>query len=174
MRALVAFGTKYGTTGQVADEIAAVLRQGMTEVDVLDLRNGKCPDLGGYDLFVVGSAIHMGAWTKEADTFLKERSPELAKKRTSLFVCCGDVVLQRSPIDECRKKYLEDVAAKHSLAPERTGLFGGVLDFSKYGFLVKALLNGAKKDFERKGLDMSKPYDFRDWDQIRAWARSLM
>ena len=41
MKALVAFGTKYGSTEKVAEEIAAVLRAEGNAVTVLDLRTSK-------------------------------------------------------------------------------------------------------------------------------------
>ena len=174
MRALVAFGTKYGSTVQVADEIAKVLRAKGAQVDVVDLRNGGAKDVAAYDLVIAGSGIQVGQWSKEAQEFLEANAKAMAGRRVALFACCGDVVFQKGPIEESRKKYLDDVAAKYGLTGADMALFGGVLDFSKYGFLVKAILNGAKKDFERKGVDMTRPYDFRDWDQIRSWAGSLV
>jgi len=174
VKALVAFGTKYGSTAEVAEEIAKVLRSKGADTDVVDLRGKMVKDVSSYDLVVAGSSINVGAWTKESQSFLESNCATMRGKKVALFACCGDVVFQKGPIEESRKKYLEDVAAKYSLNKADMALFGGVLDFSKYGFLVKAILNGAKKDFERKGVDTSKPYDFRDWDQIRSWAGSLV
>lgn len=50
------------------------------------------------------------------------------------------------------------------------------IDFNKYGFLVKTVLKkvGASKNLKDKGVDLGKPDDFRDWDEIRGWARSLV
>ncbi len=73
--------------------------------------------------------------------------------------------------------YLDDVAKKYGIEnPVSVALFGGEIDFDKYGFLVKAVLMkvGASKNLEDKGVDLSKPYDFRDWDGIRIWAKSLL
>jgi len=35
------------------------------------------------------------------------------------------------------------------------------------------MLNVAKKELREKGVDTSKPYDFRDWTQIEAWTREI-
>jgi menaquinone-dependent protoporphyrinogen IX oxidase len=54
-------------------------------------------------------------------------------------------------------------------------MFGGVINFNQYGALTKALLAGVgtKKQLKERGIDPSRPYDYREWEEIRAWARSL-
>jgi menaquinone-dependent protoporphyrinogen IX oxidase len=32
---------------------------------------------------------------------------------------------------------------------------------------------GTRKTLEARGVDCYKPYDYRDWEAIRAWARAL-
>ena len=55
------------------------------------------------------------------------------------------------------------------------GLFGSNYNpDAKRGFMYKMTMKFWKKDLEEKGIDTSKPYDFRDWDEIRAWARNLV
>lgn len=174
MKALVAFGTKYGSTADVAEKIAFVLRREGADVKVLDLRTKVQVNVKDFDLLVIGSGIIAGSWTPEAISFLEESRDALIGKSVALFACCGDVVLKGSPPEECKKKYLAEIASKMYIDPVALGLFGGVLDFERYGFLVKAILHGAKKSIETKGVDLSKPYDFRDWNNINDWASSLL
>jgi menaquinone-dependent protoporphyrinogen oxidase len=177
MRALVAFGTKYGSTERVAEEISSVLTAQGASVTVLDLRSNGKEEIDDFDLIIIGSGICMGSWSKGAQRFLEANVLGLARKRVALFACSGDVAFGRSSIEECRTKYLDDVAHRHGIvSPVSSALFGGVIDFDKYGFLVKAILKrvGANKNLEENGVDLSIPYDFRDWDEIRRWARSLV
>jgi menaquinone-dependent protoporphyrinogen IX oxidase len=95
--------------------------------------------------------------------------------KVALFVSCSDVLFPEK-VEAGRKMYLEDVAARvPGLKPTALGMFGGVIDFSKYGTLTKMLLKGVgtKKDLEGRGIETSRSYDYRDWDEIRAWARAL-
>ena len=177
MKALVAFGTKYGSTEKVAEEIALALRTGGALATVLDLRTRKQPSIDDFDLVVVGSGICVGSWSKGALRFLEENRRKLAEKRVALFACSGDVVFGRNPIEESRKLYLDNVAEKYGIVdPVSTALFGGEIDFDKYNFLVKAVMKkvGAGKNLEDRGVDLSKPYDFRNWDEIREWAITLV
>jgi menaquinone-dependent protoporphyrinogen IX oxidase len=47
-----------------------------------------------------------------------------------------------------------------------------MIDFGKYGLLTRAIINSVMRD-KLKGVDLSKPFDFRDWGSIRTWAASL-
>jgi len=39
--------------------------------------------------------------------------------------------------------------------------------------IYKMTMKFWKKDLEEKGFDTSKRHDFRNWDEIRTWARNL-
>ncbi|TFG56938.1 MAG: nitric oxide synthase [Methanomassiliicoccus sp.] len=176
MKTLVAFGTKYGSTEKVALEITSVLQQKGHQADMLDLRDRKHIELEHYDLVVIGSGIEYGSWSKEALCFLDRNSRTLNKKKLAMFACCGDLMFDPIRVDEYRQKYLQDVADKYGLHPIDIGLFGGVLDFSKYGFLVKDILsvrNTGKQGIGEKDIDPNKLYDLRDWSAIRKWASDL-
>jgi menaquinone-dependent protoporphyrinogen oxidase len=174
MNALVAFGTRYGSTERVAKEIAAVLSSKGIAAEVLDLRSRKKETVSSYELVVVGSGIKVGSWSKEAQRFLDENRDDLKGKRVALFACCGDVEFKKEQAAEWKRKYVTEVGTKYGIEPTSTALFGGVLDFEQYGFLVKAILKSAKKTIEERGADPSKPYDFRNWEEIREWAASLV
>jgi menaquinone-dependent protoporphyrinogen oxidase len=173
MNALVAFGTRYGSTERVAKEIAAALSSKGIDVKVLDLRSKNKEMVSSYQMVVIGSGILAGSWSKEAQRFLEVNKDNLKGRKVALFACCGDVEFKREQAAEWKKKYVEDVGTKYGIEPTSTALFGGVLDFEQYGFLVKAILKNTKKIIEERGADPAKPYDFRNWDEIREWAESL-
>ncbi|NLT38561.1 MAG: nitric oxide synthase [Methanomassiliicoccus sp.] len=175
MRVLVAYGSKYGSTTRLAEVIGEGLRGEGHEVDVVDLRCGPEPEVTNYDMVVLGSPVFVGKWTKEAKRFLEVKGQELCERKVALFVSCSDVLFPEK-IEAGRRMYLEDVAASvPGLRPVSLGMFGGVIDFSRYGALTKALLAGVgtKKQLVGRGIDVNSPYDYRDWEQIRSWSRDL-
>lgn len=176
MNILVAFGTKYGSTEKVATEIASLLQGSGHDAEVIDLRDHIDIELEKYDMVVIGSGIVYGSWSKEALRFLKRRSKKLNKIKLAMFACCGDLMLDPSRVEEYRQKYLQDVADRYGLHPIDIGLFGGVLDFSKYGLQVNDILkvpNVGGMDLERKDIDPTVLYDLRDWSAIRRWVIDL-
>jgi menaquinone-dependent protoporphyrinogen oxidase len=174
MKALVVYGTRYGTATEIAEEIARVIKDEGIEVDLADARGLKDCDVYPYDLVVVGSGIKMGKWTKGSLKFLQNNKSALADKKVALFVTCGAANDEKTA-DEGWEKYLKKVAAENLIhEPVDLGLFGSVYDpDAKHGMLFKFTMRFIKKDLEKQGIDTSKRLDYRDWDGIRAWARGL-
>ncbi|HEX7391412.1 MAG TPA: flavodoxin domain-containing protein [Thermoplasmata archaeon] len=172
-KALVAFGTKCGTTSKVAEEIAVVLRKKGIETTVLDLRDSERCAVDDFDLVVVGSSIIMDKWSKGALEFLERNREALSSKKVAMFVCSGNRYTSPEKADQYRKAYLDDVAARFGIGGSvPKGLFGGDVDFGRYGFLTRAVISSMMRE-KLNEIDYSKPYDFRDWNAIRAWASSL-
>jgi len=174
MKALVVYGSRYGTAAEIAEEIARVIKEEGVEVDLADIRRRKDCDASPYDLVIVGSGIKMGKWTKGSLKFLQNNKSILAEKKVALFVSCGAANEEDSRA-EGQEKYLDEVAAKNLVnQPVATGLFGSVYDpDAKHGIIFNFTQRFIKKDLKEKGLDPSKRHDYRDWDGIRSWARDL-
>ncbi len=175
MRAIVAFGSRYGSTKATAEAIAETLSSKGVMADVIDLREGS-RSVDGYDLAIIGSSIIAGSWSKASKRFLSDNAASLAGIRLAMFACCSQCYLRPEEREQQEKDFILDVAGSYGLTPEATGLFGGEIDFSKYNFIVRAVLKkvGVDKEFESAGADISRPYDFRDWDGIRGWASELV
>ncbi len=180
-KALIVYGTRYGATEMTAEEIGGVFRQKGLDVEVVNLKDDEVKDISEYGLVLVGSGIKIKKWTKEPEQFLKRFQKELTEKKTALFICCG----AKYPLDEktdveteieyARKTYLEEKAAKYNLQPIALGLFGGVYNFNKMGWLFRKTLSAVKPQLEAAGIPETEPglYDTRDVNAIRNWAKEV-
>src|SRR5271157_2976985 len=83
LRVLVAYATKYDSTRGIAEFIAKGLQRYGTEVDVRKV--GEASNLGDYDAFVIGSAIYMFHWLKDAREFVSENRVVLSSRPVWLF-----------------------------------------------------------------------------------------
>src|ERR1043166_3954240 len=80
---LVAYASKYGSTREVAESIAATLRERLLRVDVL-----PAGDVGGVDEYagvVLGGAIYMGRWHRDAREFARQFADELSELPVAVF-----------------------------------------------------------------------------------------
>lgn len=128
MKALVVYGTRYGTAAEIAEEITKVLKDEHLDVDLVNAKGLKNCDISPYDLLVVGSGIKMNKWTKESMNFLKKNRDMLSNKKVALFVSCGSANDEKA-ILEGQRKYLDRVAKENLTNPPIvTGLFGSVYD----------------------------------------------
>ncbi len=174
-RMLIGYGTRYGTTIGIVEEMAKTAREQNVQVDVFNLKEAQPSEgLSAYDLVVIGSGIQAGQWTKEPLKFIETNLALLSDTKTALFVVCGDAG-DPERCEIAQEEYLDKVASSYpGLNPVSTGLFGGAFDFSKYnrlvGFLVKKIVKSRQKTDE----EIPEVIDFRDFEQVRNWIRSLL
>ena len=158
---LVAYGTKYGATAEIAERIGQVLREaGLgAEVQAAD----RAGDPGRYDAVVLGSALYMGQWRKEAAKFLKENEATLAQKPVWVFSSgpTGEGTVEELMAGWSFPGSLKPVAER--IKPRDMTIFHGVADESKMGRLDAWVLKRVKAGIG----------DFRDWDMIEAWAKAI-
>ena len=179
-KALIVYGTRYGATESTSEEIAKVLQGEGLEVKVVNAKKEKVKDISPYDLIVVGSGMQMGKWTGEPENFLNQFQKELANMKVAIFVSSAAQALieyeeKTEEIENNRKQYLEEKAAKYNIQPISMVTLGGVWDFNKMNFLLRKTLASFKPRIEAAGFKEIKPglYDTRDWNVIRTWAKEL-
>lgn len=180
-KALIVFGTRYGTTANTSDVIADTLRQVGFEVKIVDVKKDKVRSISEFDLVIVGSGIQMGKWTREPEEFLKKYQNDLSTKKVALFVSCGSAnplsegEQKNKEMNDAKKKYLEDKSVEYNVKPIALGFFGGCYEFNKMSWFFKKTLSSIKPKLEGAGYKESKAgvYDLRDLDAIRGWAREV-
>lgn len=123
MKTLVAYATKGGVTGESAHVIAQVLKEKFGfNVDIVNLRKDRAPDITQYTNVVIGSGIRMGRWYKSA---LKMLDSDFTGKKVVLFLsACSAGDPEKH--DEAVKNYLDAVLAKRPhVKPVAAQAFGG-------------------------------------------------
>ena len=159
MRILVAYGSSHGSTAEIAEAIADELRKAGADADCVDAKDARSVE--GYDAVVLGSAVYMKRWRREARHFLKHHARELEHLPFWIFSSgpVGDVE-QRDPEWEEPAKV---VALAERLGVRDHVVFGGSVPDEPENFVQRAMARETPEEFR----------DLRDWDEIRAWARSI-
>ena len=80
---LVTYASKYGATREIAEKIGEDLRLAGLGVDVLPVDDVR--ELDPYKAVILGSAVYIGKWQKEAEVFLKANEQSLADRPTWIF-----------------------------------------------------------------------------------------
>jgi len=180
-KALIVYGTRYGTTAETSEVIEETLRKEGFEVKVVDAKKEKVQSIDDFDLVIVGSGIQMGKWTGEPEDFLRKHQSKLSGKKLAIFVSCGSANplsegdQKKKEMDDGKRKYLDEKVGKYNLKPVALGFFGGCYDFNKMGWFFKRTLSSIKPKLEAAGYKESKPgvYDLRNLDEIRSWTREV-
>jgi menaquinone-dependent protoporphyrinogen oxidase len=180
-RALIVYGTRYGTTAETSEIIAETLRKEGFEARIVNSKKEKVQSIDEFDLIIVGSGIQMGKWTKEPESFLEKFQNRLSNKKVALFVSCGSAnplsegEQKNKEMNDAKKKYLQDKSVEYNVKPIALGFFGGCYDFNKMSWFFRKTLSSVRPKLEGAGYKESKTgvYDLRDLEAIRGWTREV-
>jgi menaquinone-dependent protoporphyrinogen oxidase len=172
-KVLVTYGSRFGSTKEIAEYITETLKEKGVDVDLYDAAKAHLK-IDNYDVVLIGSGIQIGKWKNTALKFLKKHQKALRGKTTGLFVSCV-FGMYPDKREEARKKFLVDVAKKYDIEPVGMGLFGSCLDFTgKKGLKYNLTVNIMKKDLAEMGVEYDETYEFRDWRNIKEWAEGFI
>lgn len=157
---LVAYASKYGSTREVAEAVAARLASHHIEAKALPA--GDVRSLEGYSAVVLGVALYFFRWRGEAHKFLRRNRAALASVPVAVF---GLGPIEDTPEQFTgAREHLDKGLAKHDwLGPRAVAVFGGRLDPSALRFPDN---NPAVRQMGQ--------VDLRDWQAIDAWTDSLV
>ena len=141
------------------------MRHGGLDVDCRDA--GTVHDLDGYDAVVLGSAVYMKRWRREARWFLRRHGRVLATIPFWVFSSgpCGedagpDANDGRGPdLSWCEPPRIIEQLERMNVREHV--VFGGRVPTE--GFVGRAMSESSPPEL----------LDMRDWDEIRAWAGGI-
>lgn len=153
---LVSAGSKHGSTAEIAERIGWVLLEQGLQTEVIAPE--EVTDLSPYRGVVLGSAVYAGHWVPSAR--------DLAR-RVALMSPKPDVWLFSSgPIGDPPKPEEDPVdvqAIQETTSAREHRVFSGKIDKSELSFPEKAVLMAVR----------APEGDFREWDEIEAWAGDI-
>jgi menaquinone-dependent protoporphyrinogen oxidase len=156
MRVLVTTASKHGATEEIGRAIADALNEHGIETGFLAPED--VISLHRYDGVIMGSAVYAGRWMGSMKKMAQRLAGELNERPVWLF--------SSGPIGDPPKPEEEPVDVAPIL--EATGarghvVFAGKLDKSVLSFGERAIVAAFK----------AAEGDFRDWDEIRNWAKEI-
>jgi len=160
-RALVAYGSKYGSTAGIAKVIAETLRDRGLETDIQPADEVRT--LEPYDVVVVGGGVYVGRWHGDAVDFVKRFEHDLIDRPTWLF-SSGPTGGTAKAEAEMARVLAEQPGPPGNVAriAQRIGIrghrtFAGAVTDGMGGFFARWIPKG----------------DWRDFEAARAWATEI-
>lgn len=160
-RVLVTYASKHGATASMAERIGHALQQAGLTVNTTSL--GTHPNPAEYDAVIMGSAVYMGQWRKEAAHFLADHVNELAERPVWLF--------SSGPTGEGKAlellkgwRYPAQLGpVVERIQPQDTAVFHGALAPADLGLRERFVA----------WLVRAPVGDFRDWQAVDAWGARI-
>jgi menaquinone-dependent protoporphyrinogen oxidase len=162
---LVGYASRYGSTQQVAEQIAMTLREHGRTVDVQPM--SKVRNVAEYAAVILGAPLYLGAWHKDAVRFLTQHQPALTQRPVAIFAL-GPTHSEPEEWQGSRAQLDQELAKFSWLAPVTVEMFGGKYDPAKLHLPDKLIASLPASPLH--GMPAS---DARDWAAMRAWANNL-
>ncbi|MFC9679648.1 flavodoxin domain-containing protein [Streptomyces sp. NPDC056948] len=153
---LVAYGTTNGSTAEIAETVAEILRKDGLTAEARPARAVATTE--SYDAVVVGGGLYAGRWHKDARRFVRRHGKALAE-RPLWFFSSGPLDPSASerdipPVPGVKRAMVRLDAREHVT-------FGGCLEEGAKGWVARMILRNGKGG------------DFRDFERIEAWAARI-
>ena len=159
--ALITYATKYGSTKEIAEKIAEIITQAGIQADILPIKQVK--NLTEYQAVIMGSAVYIGGWRKEAVKFVNGNQSALSRQLVWIFSSgpTGD----GDPVELLKgwrlPKKLQ--ATVDQIKPQDIAVFHGKVMLEELSGLHRWMV---------KKVD-SPVGDYRDWEMISKWAAGI-
>jgi menaquinone-dependent protoporphyrinogen oxidase len=155
---LVAYATKHESTAEIAERIAAAMREAGHAAEARPA--AEVDDLSGYAAVILGSAVYANHWRREARAFARRHEHAMQDMPVWLF--------STGPFgapDEHPSAPTPHVAAKlaKQLGAREHVIFGGRVPPEPGNFVERTMLKNTPPEKR----------DARDWPAIEAWARGV-
>lgn len=159
---LITYASKYGATREIAERIDAVLHQAGLQTDIRPVDDVR--DLTLYQAVILGSAVYVGKWQKEAVAFLQTYAKNLADLPVWLF--SSGPTGEGDPVKLVEGKLLPTGLQPivHRIQAREVTIFHGHINPNKINPIEKWAVKSLVK----------KPFgDFRDWEAIVDWSTRI-
>jgi menaquinone-dependent protoporphyrinogen oxidase len=166
---LIIYGTTYGQTERIARRIGELLRQSCYTVDVH--RGDQLPDhlaLESYAGVLIAASVLGGYHQRYIRKFTRHNAARLNRLASALVSVCGSAGSDPAQASA----YIDDLLQESGWRPALTRSFTGAVAYTKYSWPIRWVL---KRISRSKGLptDTSRDWDYTEWRQVDAFARSL-
>lgn len=158
MKILVAVASKHGSTYEIAEAIAEELEEVGVNAELQEIKQD--PYIPDYDAAIIGSAVYMGRWLKEATRYLENNQVLLQKIPIWLFSSgpLGDDLME----DEGEPYNLNELFEITKARGHK--VFVGKLDEKDLGLREKLVIRMVK----------APTGDFRDWQDVSDWVSEIV
>ncbi len=174
VKILAVYGTAHGQTERIVQRLDRVLTDHGAAVTLV--RGDQWPrgmPFRGYDAYIVAASVILGRHQRYMKRFVRRHVAWL-NSAPSVFVSVCGAAIGSSPEERAQAQgYTDAFLAATGWSPALTATFAGALAYTQYGFLTRWLMQRISRSRGRP-TDVSRDYEFTDWDAVDRLAHELM
>jgi menaquinone-dependent protoporphyrinogen oxidase len=166
-RILLLHQSVYGHTIKISKFIGTELEARGDVVEVRPLADGAA-DHANFDAIVIGASIRHGKHSPLVVDFIRAQRALLESKPSAFFSVS---LVARKPAKNTAETnpYVKKFIAQSPWKPKLVGVFGGVLDYSRYGIIDRYAIR-LIMTITKGPTDLKTNTEFTNWEEVRRFA----
>ena len=172
MSALVLYASIEGQTRKIATHIAARLEEKGLGVILADIREPGFAIPGQQDVVILCAPIHMGNYPEAMVSFVNDWK-EAISAVPNVFVSVTLAIHSENEDEKAEARaYPVKLTENTGFKPQRVLNVAGALKFLEYDFFKRFVMRRISAG-ENGPVDVSKDYEFTDWEAVNAMVDEL-
>lgn len=179
---LIVYATREGHTRQVAQHIAAFLRERQFPVELYDARDSQSPpQVARFSAVLLAASLHMRRHEKEMQRFIERERGVLSSLPTAFLSlslsAAGAHDPARAPEERLQtlrqlNRCTDELFEKTRWRPDHTEFVAGALMYTHYNPLVRWIMRRIAQK-EGASTDTSRDHVFTDWGALDRFAEGF-
>ena len=167
---IILYSTTDNYTIKICNNIKNIIEENNNTVVLLPIDNERI-NLREFDTIVIGASIRYGKHNKEVYQFIKENQQILENKSNAFF---SVNIVARKPNKNTPETnpYLIKFLKQISWRPKNLAVFGGKLDYQKYGIfdrqMIRFIMWLTKGDTDPKSV-----IEYTNWEEVDKFANLI-
>lgn len=170
LKTLILYSTVDGQTQEICKRISDTLKK-TGDAEIFNISEASKIQLSQYDGFILGASIRYGKHRSDIFNFIKKNQKTINIKKNAFF---SVNVVARKPEKNSPETnpYMQKFIELSAWQPELLAVFGGKIDYPKYGFIDKFMIRLIM--WITKGpTNTSGTFEFTDWDKVDHFAQKF-
>ena len=170
-RIIFIYSTVDGHTLKICEYLAKVVKNRGFSTDIVKLTPNSAIDLEAFDQVVIGASVRYGKHRLEVEQFITDNIEKIEVKHGAFF-SVNAVARKPGKRSASSNPYVRKFLEKSIWKPSIIGIFGGMIDYSMYGFWDRTMIRFIM--WITKGpTDLNSKVDFTNWDEVEAFGGAL-
>ena len=165
------YSTIDGQTKKISERIKTVFDKENVELELFEIENFN-ESISNFDKIIIGSSIRYGVHNEDIIKLIEENKAELDKIKTSFF---SVNLVARKPEKNTAETnpYVVKFFKKINWVPTIKQVFAGMLDYKKYGFFDRIMIQFIM--WITKGpTDKNVKIEYTDWEKVDSYAKTMI
>jgi menaquinone-dependent protoporphyrinogen oxidase len=167
---LILYASTHGHTAKIASRIASRLPQEGFEVHMRNATSADDLRPSDYDAVIVGASIHGGHYQREVVDWVKHHAVTLSAMPSAFFSVCLTAAEGTEESRAVTREYVDRLIDDTGWTPKVAESFAGALQYREYDFATRLVMRLLMKRGDHP-TDVTRDFDYTDWDAVDRFAR---